>query len=73
MDDPVRDATTFSKEPLAATGWADRPALLRAGTGGGCARGLLSDEHFTVNSTLLEAWANLKSFPRGTGTPSPAG
>lgn len=26
--------------------------------------GLLSDEHFTVDSTQLEAWASLKSFPR---------
>ena len=26
--------------------------------------GLLSDEHFTVDGTLLEAWASLKSFRR---------
>ena len=26
------------------------------------AAGLLSDEHFTVDGTLLEAWASLKSF-----------
>jgi transposase len=25
--------------------------------------GLISDEHFTVDGTLLEAWASLKSFP----------
>ena len=24
--------------------------------------GLISDEHFTVDGTLLEAWASLKSF-----------
>src|SRR5262249_29448051 len=31
------------------------------------AEGLLSDEHFTVDGTLLEAWASHKSFkPRGT-------
>ena len=28
------------------------------------AAGLLSDEHFTVDGTLLEAWASLKSFRR---------
>ena len=27
-------------------------------------RGLLSDEHFTVDGTLLEAWAGQKSFQR---------
>jgi len=25
-------------------------------------RGLLSDEHLTVDGTLIEAWASLKSF-----------
>jgi hypothetical protein len=30
------------------------------------AKGLTSDEHFTVDGTLLEAWATLKSFrPKG--------
>jgi hypothetical protein len=28
------------------------------------AKGLTSDEHFTVDGTLLEAWASLKSFRR---------
>src|SRR6202790_4049194 len=28
------------------------------------AHGLLSDEHFTVDGTLLEAWAGAKSFKR---------
>ena len=28
------------------------------------AAGLLSDEHVTVDSTQLDAWASLKSFPR---------
>ncbi len=30
---------------------------------------LLSDEHFTVDGTLLEAWASLKSFQRKDGKP----
>jgi transposase len=29
---------------------------------------LLSDEHFTVDGTLIEAWAGLKSFQRKDGT-----
>ena len=41
-----------------------------------CARqaaeaGLLSDEHFTVDGTLLEAWASLKSFRRKDAGPTP--
>jgi len=35
-------------------------------------RGLLSDEHFTVDGTLIEAWASHKSFRRKDGEP-PAG
>src|SRR2546422_11552733 len=34
-------------------------------------RGLLSDEHFTVDGTLVEAWASLKSFKRNDETPAP--
>src|SRR5438132_1123914 len=33
---------------------------------------LLSDEHFTVDGTLLEAWAGLKSVQRTDADPPPA-
>ena len=33
--------------------------------------GLLSDEHFTVDGTLLEAWAGLKSFRQKDAGPPP--
>jgi len=33
-------------------------------------RGLLSDEHFTVDGTLVEAWASLKSFKRKDAPPA---
>ena len=34
--------------------------------------GLLSDEHFTVDGTLIEAWASLKSVrPKKPSTPAP--
>lgn len=37
-------------------------------------RGLLSAEHFTVDGTLIEAWASMKSFrPKAGGDPPPAG
>lgn len=34
-------------------------------------RGWLSDEHFTVDGTLLEAWASQKSFQRKDEPPTP--
>ena len=37
-----------------------------------CALGLTSDEHFTVDGTLIEAWASLKSFkPKDAGPSEP--
>jgi hypothetical protein len=35
------------------------------------AKALTSDEHFTVDGTLLEAWAGMKSFQPKEGKPSP--
>lgn len=62
MDEPVWDHSTYSKnrERFLAGGVADAffdrvLALARQ-------QDLLSDEHFTVDATLLEAWAGLKSF-----------
>jgi hypothetical protein len=35
-------------------------------------RKLLSSEHFSVDGTLIEAWASIKSFvPKDDGDPSP--
>ena len=43
----------------------------RQGSGHGPrAAGLLSDEHFTVDGTQLEAWASLKSFRCRDAAPS---
>ena len=37
-------------------------------------RGLLSDEHFSVDGTLLDAWTSMKSFrPKGEDSPPPGG
>jgi transposase len=64
IDDPVWDVTVFTK---------NRERLLVADVARGFfnavldqarARGLLSDEHFTVDGTLIEAWAGHKSFKR---------
>ena len=65
MDDDVWDATTFTKnrERLLKGNIAEElftRVLERAG-----GYGLLSDEHFTVDGTLVEAAAGLKSFKKG--------
>jgi transposase len=67
LDDSVWDATTFTKnrDRLLAGDIADAffAEVLAAIKG----EGLLSDEHFTVDGTLLEAWASHKSFqPKDT-------
>jgi len=74
MDEPVWDATVFSKnrERLLdgdiAQAFFDRVRQLAA------ASQLLSDEHFTVDGTLIEAWAGQKSFKKkGTPPSSPGG
>jgi transposase len=69
MDDRVWDPTTFSK---------NRERLLRGEIAQrffaqalADAEQWLSDEHFTVDSTLIEAWASLKSFRRKDDPPAP--
>ena len=62
MDEAVWHPTTFTKnrDRLLAGGIAE--AFLAAVVRQADARGLLSREHFTVDGTLLEAWASHKSF-----------
>src|SRR5438093_7906308 len=62
MDDSVWDATTFSKNrdrllrgEIAEEFFAAVLELART-------KELLSDEHFTVDGTMVEGWASLKSF-----------
>ena len=74
-DDPVWDATTFCKNrdrlldgDIAAKFFAGVLNLPQVCT-------LLSSEHFSVDGTLIEAWASMKSFvPKADGKPpSPGG
>jgi transposase len=64
LDEPVWDATVFSKnrERLLEGGIAE--GFFQAVVEQARAQGLLSDEHFTVDGTLIEAWAGHKSFKR---------
>lgn len=62
MDDPVWSPTTFSKnrerliEAAIADKFFERVLVLAREAG------FLSNEHFTVDGTLIEAWAGHKSF-----------
>ncbi len=72
MDDPIWSPTTFSKnrDRLLASDIAS--AFFDAVLAQARTAGLLSDEHFTVDGTLLEAWASLKSFrPKDEGPQPP--
>ena len=77
IDDPVWDATVFSK---------NRDRLLEGDVAReffnrvlevACEQDLVSAEHFTVDGTLVEAWAGQKSFqpkdPEGRGGDSSKG
>jgi transposase len=72
IDDPVWDVTVFTKNrdrlldgDVAATFFQavlDQPQV----------KALLSDEHFTVDGTLIDAWASMKSFkPKDGGGDEP--
>jgi len=73
MDEPVWDATTFTKNRDrllrgdVATAFFDA-VVLHADS-----KRLLSDDHFTVDGTLLEAWASQKSFRPRDEDPPPSG
>jgi transposase len=71
MDDAVWVPTVFSKNrdrllegDIAAAFFEGVVEKIRA-------HGLLSNEHFTVDGTLLEAWAGAKSFKRKDGKGEP--
>jgi transposase len=73
MDDAVWDATVFTK---------NRDRMLKSDIAGlffqgvveeARVMGLLSDEHFSVDGTLIEAWASQKSFQRKDGANSGKG
>lgn len=70
LDDPVWVPTVFSKNRDRLLAGDVAQAFFAAVVAQARAAQLLSDEHFTVDGTLLEAAASLKSFRR-TDTPVP--
>jgi transposase len=67
--DPVFDASTFSKNRQRFLNGGLGEELFDAVVAEAHERGLLSREHFTVDGTLIEAAASLKSLRRTDGTP----
>ena len=62
LDDPVWDATVFTKNRDRLLEAEVAKEFLARVVGQAREKGWTSDEHFTVDGTLLEAWASVKSF-----------
>ena len=70
-DDPIWDVTVFSKNRERLLEGSIHVQFFHKVVDQARAQGLLSDEHFTVDGTLIEAWAGHKSFkPKGPNKPS---
>jgi transposase len=73
MDDPVWSATTFTKNRDRLLVGEIAAAFFEAVLIHADSQRLLSDDHFTVDGTLLEAWASQKSFRPRDDEPPPDG
>src|SRR5260370_12961925 len=71
MDAPVWDATVFTKSRERLLAGDIAQAFFTRVLAQARQRGLLSDEHFTVDGTLIEAWASLKSFKKKGASDGP--
>jgi len=71
MDDPIWNPTVFTKNRERLLAGEIARAFFDRVVAQARERGLLSDEHFTVDGTLVEAWASLKSFKRKDAPPAP--
>jgi transposase len=71
MDEPIWAPTVFSKNRDRLLTQEIARSFFRRVVDR--AAGLMSDEHFTVDGTLIEAWASQKSFQRKDGGPEDDG
>lgn len=68
VDDPAWDHSTFSKNRDRLLEGDIAAKFLAAVLSQPRVKRLLSNEHFSVDGTLIEAWASMKSFkPKGSG------
>jgi transposase len=73
-DDPVWNATTFTKNRERFLDGEIAERFFAAVLAQAREAGLLSDEHFSVDGTLIEAWASQKSFrPKDSEPPGAIG
>tara|TARA_R110002094_G_C4899313_1_gene210216 strand:- start:342 stop:1430 length:1089 start_codon:yes stop_codon:yes gene_type:complete len=73
IDDPVWDHSVFSKNRDRLLDGDIAAKLLSAVLSQSRVKRLLSSDHFSVDGTLVEAWASTKSFIPKDGTDGPAG
>src|SRR5438270_1498051 len=75
VDAEVWDVTVFSKNRERLIGGDIARKFRAAVLNQGSVKALLSDDHFSVDGTLIEAWASMKSFrPKdGSGEPPAPG
>lgn len=71
IDDPVWDATTFTKNRERLLSGAIVAELFQEVLQQARAAQLLSEEHFSVDGTLIEAWASKKSYVEKPDPPAP--
>ena len=68
VDDPVWDHSTFSKNRDRLLEGEIAAKFLSAVLAQPKVKRLLSSDHFSVDGTLIEAWASIKSFRRKDGS-----
>jgi len=71
MDDAVWDVTVFTKNRQRLIEAEISQHLLTAVLAEASRRKLLSEEHFTVDGTLIQAWASARSFHPKDDPPAP--
>jgi len=71
VDDPVWVPTVFSKNRDRLLAGDIAAAFMDAVLNLPRVKALLSDEHFSVDGTLIRAWASMKSFRRKDGSDEP--
>ena len=73
MDAPIWDATVFTKNRERLLKGDVAAKFMNAVLGQERVKVLLSNDHFSVDGTLIEAWASLKSFRPKDGSDGPPG
>jgi len=71
MDAPVWNVTVFTKNRERLLAGDVTVGFLLAVMDDPAVKGLLSNEHFSVDGTLIDAWASMKSFRRKDGADDP--